>query len=392
MGEMGQDEAGPRIILVDPSEGRRPRETDRRTFGLIAAIIPIALVVVLAIAARPPPSLFTWSPIDLPEPSPNLDTLIATPTGFALASRPTAGGGRLWFTSDTADWTAIDLPRAPTRVVALSDSYVVYDSRSAFTLEEDGTMRPLPVPEVLRTGYGSGRPGIVVGAQGIIALTVMGDVYRIDGPQPALAITADRWRSDVDFSPESRCRPPSRIGPDIPPVVAGPDAFYAFVAASDASGVWPICEPILWTSGDGSVWKRESDVSPFGIAAYLADVGWSGERFIAVGGAGFDRPAMWTSLDGLRWERLPAPPADHAYELLEVEGGPLGWVVVGRFTERPGLVAWVSRDGTCWEALPAEVAGRHVAVGSDAIIVADRSMPRAWVGVPQLSPLPEACP
>ncbi len=388
--DVRDEELSPRIILVDPVDTDTPRTTNR-TLNRLSALITIIALVTLGVALRPPPPSLTWSMLELPDSAPNLDTLIATPDGFSVSSRPTSGGSRLWFTADADEWTATRLPSAPTRVVAAGDSYVVYDSRSAFHLEKDGSVRSIRLPGLLRTGYGSGRPGIVVGARGIIAHTVMGDVYRIDGLQPVLAITADRWRTATDISPESRCQPPGRVGPDLPPVVSTPGAFFAFVAASDASGVWPICEPIPWTSGDGSVWKRESDISPFGVGAHVADVGWSGGRFVAVGGIGFDHPAVWTSLDGLRWDRVPAPTAADDYVLLEIEGGPVGWVAVGRFTDRPGLTAWVSGQGTCWEALPEEVAGRHVAIGRDGIIIADRSLPHAWVGVPRTLPLPEVC-
>lgn len=380
-----------KVIPLDPVERPATPDSPART----GPIVGIALVAVLTLGwlTRPPAPAATWESVALPDSTANVESLVATPTGFALASGADRSGGAVWSSVDATTWDETSVPRAPTRIVSDGVDLVGYDARTAFRLSADGTVTDLPLPELLRTGYGSGRPGLVAGDRELLVHTVMGDVHRSFADRPFLiVVNADRWRTATDITLGSRCEPPGRTGPDLPPVVSTDDGFYAYIAADDASGVWPLCEPVAWTSGDGAIWKRESAESPFGRSAYITDLDVHADRFVALGGFAFDDPAVWYSDDGLDWNRTDAPRARENYELIEVEGGPAGWIAVGKRSERQGFLAWISPDGRCWEPLPEDVAGRTVAVGPDSFLIADRSTPgAAWLGIPNSLPLRSSC-
>jgi hypothetical protein len=380
-----------KVIPLDPAQPPDGHPRAPRTGRVIGLAIAAALT--LGWLTRPPAPPADWTLIALPEAGSNIESLIATPNGFALASGADRSGGAVWTSLDATTWNETAVPRAPTRIVSDGEDLVGYDARTAFRLSPDGTVTDLPLPELLRTGYGSGRAGLIAGDRELLVHTVMGDIHRSFADRPFLmVVNADRWRTATDITLGSRCDPPGRTGPDLPPIVTTEDGFYAYVAANDASGVWPMCEPVAWTSGDGAIWKRESAESPFGRGAYITDLDATANRFVALGGFGFDDPAVWVSDGGLEWERTDSPRANEAYELIEVEGGPAGWIAVGKRSDRPGFIAWISPDGRCWEPLPEDVAGRTVAVGPASFLIADRSTPgTAWLGTPNSLPLRSSC-
>lgn len=380
-------------VTVNPGEEARRADREPRPGRTAVLALLVAVVSVAGYLTRPPSPALAWEQVELPSARLNIRSLIAYQAGFAVASEPGSGGATWWSSADGREWTSSPLPSAPIRLVPDRAGLIGYDARSAFRIAGTGVVSVLPLPQLLRTGYGSGRPGLVSGPRGLIAHTVAGDVWRTAGEAPfQMVVNAARWRTATDISEDSHCSPPGRTGPDLPPVVSTPVGFFAFVAADDASGVWPVCEPIPWTSADGAIWKREAALSPFGPGAYVRDVTWAAGRFVAVGGVSFDQPAVWVSIDGLEWVPVPSPPSADPYELVEVEGGPLGFVAAARFTQRTGHTAWVSATGDCWEALPAQVAGRGVAVGSASVLITDRTRPGvAYLGVPSSLPLTVTC-
>jgi hypothetical protein len=117
----------------------------------------------------------------------------------------------------------------------------------------------------------------------------------------------------------------------------------------------------VWTSVDGLVWSRvPHDEAVFGGDAYqeMLAVAAGGPGLVAVGrdgelGEDFDA-AVWTSPDGLVWSRVPHDEA--------VFGGD-GWQVMHSVVaDGPGLVAvgdngldaavWTSADGLVWSRVP----------------------------------------
>jgi hypothetical protein len=63
---------------------------------------------------------------------------------------------------------------------------------------------------------------------------------------------------------------------------------------------------MIWTSHDGSSWTRIADTSMLAgatIQAITADL----RGLVAIGDTGWDKPAIWISATGTRWQRLALP-------------------------------------------------------------------------------------
>jgi hypothetical protein len=141
-------------------------------------------------------------------------------------------------------------------------------------------------------------------------------------------------------------------------IVAGP----GFVAVGSDSD-----DAAIWTSVDGSVWSRvPHDVAVFGNAR-IARVVTSGPVIVAVGTGGepsgadrsLDAAMVWTSPDGISWSRLSHHEnlfGDAGMSDIAI-GGP-GFVAVGS-TYRDGnpdgdrdAEVWTSVDGISWSRVP----------------------------------------
>ncbi|MGI9586488.1 MAG: hypothetical protein ACR2N7_12950 [Acidimicrobiia bacterium] len=142
----------------------------------------------------------------------------------------------------------------------------------------------------------------------------------------------------------------------------------------DTSGGSP--DAAVWTSADGLVWSRvPHDELVFGGEhdQTMSSVAVGGPGLVAVGADSFldvDRgqltnyddvvsvAAVWTSIDGLTWDRVP-----HDEAILGGEGNQwmdslastaLGLVAVGGDWSREGhhAAVWMSVDGTTWSRIP----------------------------------------
>ena len=135
---------------------------------------------------------------------------------------------------------------------------------------------------------------------------------------------------------------------------------------------WDSWTAAVWVSENGLEWERvPHDEAVFGGAGdeIMLDVVAGGPGLVAVGmtdewltggdlGPGLTDGVIWTSADGLTWERVPDPdgvfsgPGDQRIEAV-IAGGP-GLIAVG-FSGGPdgftGVEAtvWVSADGLVWE-------------------------------------------
>ena len=120
----------------------------------------------------------------------------------------------------------------------------------------------------------------------------------------------------------------------------------------------------VWTSPDGLVWARvPHDEAVFGgnDLQTMTSVTTGGPGLVAVGadGSGGDWVlAVWTSPDGLNWERLPLNGAalggssgQRAEQVVAWSGG---LVAVGEAISEEGYCAavWVSPDGVNWSRVP----------------------------------------
>jgi len=133
----------------------------------------------------------------------------------------------------------------------------------------------------------------------------------------------------------------------------------------------------VWTSSDGSSWQRvphDPDVLGSGAGRptdeglqMMEDVTFNGSLLVAVG-VTFDEPeklglyaAVWTSVDGMTWSRVPFDREVFGSQDPEDPGGGRTWlhsVTVGG----PGFVAvgsdswaaavWTSPDGVTWTRVP----------------------------------------
>lgn len=119
----------------------------------------------------------------------------------------------------------------------------------------------------------------------------------------------------------------------------------------------------VWTSVDGMAWSRvPHDEAMFG-EGQMNSVIVGGPGFVAVGSA------VWTSVDGLAWSRVlyndaVFDGADDPFVNSLVAGGP-GLVAVGGANQfsGPHVAVWTSVDGLSWSRVPDDKAvfgGAHV--------------------------------
>jgi hypothetical protein len=157
----------------------------------------------------------------------------------------------------------------------------------------------------------------------------------------------------------------SRVSPDeatfggaaaISAVTAGGPGFVA-VGGGDAfpganSGL------LVWTSPDGVSWTRLAPLLG-GDAGSLTGVTPGGPGLVAVGYAhalGGDVPTVWTSVDGTTWTQAQGDGSVFAPDSLifsVTTGGP-GLVAVGVDRNPPDYTAavWTSTDGLTWQRVP----------------------------------------
>ena len=364
--------------------------------GVAAAVIAVAGLLVFFDGTSGTRSTLVWTFARQPEGVVHVDSLVATADGFALLARPVAGAMTLWTSSNGIAWSGRAISGSPNRLLVDGNDLLAFAGRWVMRLGESEDQRPeasrLDLPLLVRVGYGSGRAGLVAGANGLVAQAFTGDVFwapRHLGHGTAASdfkrvVAAPMWGEAIGMPADDTCDPPTVSSVDVPPIVATPEGFVTLVSVdgADPFGIWPVCEPEVWSSPDGETWGRLSDGNPFGDGAYVYDMGWRQGRLIAVGGSGTDEGALWLSDDGRFWIRAEPLPADDDFELREVAAGALGWVVLGEWSHRPGLTGWVSPDGDCWKPLPRDVSPRQAAVGNNRIVLAEQGgFPLMWVGL-----------
>jgi hypothetical protein len=301
----------------------------------------------------------------------------------------TVDGVLLWWSEDGIEWVSQPLRETRTQLAVIDGGLFAYGDTEGHMLFRDGDRwveeaEDIVLPDEIRSRQSSGRPSIVGMGRGMVAMSILGDVWwSADGADFELVIAQPKWGTgaEVGHAFESRCEPPSRTSPDVPPMMATADGLLALVSSNPAEpfGIWPVCEPEVWVTDDGREWTESAAMVTDG--GYVYDVAWSDGEFVAVGGHGIGQPAVWTSSDGLAWEQLSSFDEDQAFDLYTVASGPAGWVILGQTEEQSTPLGWVSRDGECWEALPWEVAGSDALVGTGEMLLSDRSTyPESWHG------------
>jgi hypothetical protein len=277
------------------------------------------------------------------------------------------------------------LEGTPTQVTAPGDTIVAYDGLDGSMIERVNErwveIQSLAFPDEVRSRQSSGRPSVIGDDDVLFAMTIAGDVWLSDDGSAFERVVSDpRWGPGVEQPFDSACQPPNRTSPDIPPLVITETDYLALVSSnsSEPFGMSPVCEPRIWRSEDGRSWT-DSDMG-LGRGAFVYDLAWREGRFVAVGGFDVGDPAAWTSVDGLGWEPVDPTGSWGPVDLISVDAGPAGWIVLGK-NDSSGFTGWTSRDAQCWEALPLDVEGGDAAVATNHMILVDRtSYPAVWIG------------
>ncbi len=329
----------------------------------------------------------TWQLAQYPLEDLIPDSLIWGDHGFTAISRPGEGPAALLWSRYGLRWSAAQLDFTPRGVTPAGDELVAYRDAMAwsFTAQDGHWVDPQPIelPVLVRRGYLSRLPGLTFFGGYLLLQSPEGELYARSAEGSAEVVVPvgvwsrelrDPWEAATSPLGPDVCRPPRAGSPDYVPFVESPPGLLALVSGGGERphGVWPVCEPAIWTTSDGLVWERRTESSPFQPGAYVYDAAARNGRLIAVGGIGAERPAMWESADGLEWRRrVTLDIANFAsYQPTQIASGPAGWIILGTKPNAPQTSAWISLDGECWERVPDEIEAHGVAVGDLYIVVA----------------------
>ena len=396
-------------------EQRAGSAPDSRPGGLVLGVGLLAIAVMAALmvvggsrrAYDSPSNLaatgsgLDWAVAVAPEGTLRLESLLATPDGFAIMSGPSGNGSDLWFSRDGISWSASRLSSVQFGIVVDGESLVAFREYSTVRLDWDGRrwveQTPTELPTYARVGYLSGRPALVVTDGGMLVHSVEGELYYSpDRERFDLVIergdwwdpSEDLWERFTSPAQPHSCLPPFEGSLDYPPLLPTAGGLVAFVPLNKlgVNLTWPVCEPQLWASAEGRHWSPVPEESGFEPGSFVYDVAGRPGRYLAVGGRDRDEPLVWESADGRQWSVLEWPQARTDFTLTDVVAGEVGFVILGRDFGGLRRVAWFSQDGECWHRLPDRVQGVAAAVGADRVVIVDRgrppnSRPQLWVGV-----------
>jgi hypothetical protein len=373
------------LVEIPPPE--TPTKGINRWVLGVTAVALIAGVVLLADATKQRVPSFQWTRGEGPV-SVDLDSLVALDDGFAVLSGMTSEGILLWSSQTAQAWRPDAVTDSPRQLATLGSGVLAYDGRGGMVLVREGaewvTSAEVRFPDDIRARQSSGRPSVIPAGDGLIAMSVLGEVWWTeDRAEFQKVVPHPEWGrgQTVDVPFDSECVPPTTISPDVPPLVATYAGFVALTSGNpeEPFGIWPVCEPQAWHSADGHNWVG-SDPS-FGDGAYVYDLASREGLLIAIGGYRFGDPAAWASVDGESWREIDSFSELSGVDLLTIEAGAAGWVILGSDSHGPGTVGWTSTDGSCWDSLPPQVGGLDAAVSERQVLVIDRAVyPELWLG------------
>jgi hypothetical protein len=178
-------------------------------------------------------------------------------------------------------------------------------------------------------------------------------------------------------------------------VAEGPDGqLVAVGAVLDENGE---SVAAVWTSTNGQEWERvDPSAAPFASGTVMVDVIWGANGYIAVGTDAGSGVGIWRSLDGFTWTRIDATTQsfDATGSLVSVAALDSGYITVGphAFIDIAGgggwVTIWTSPDGLTWDrvhtigegyASAVVVADGGIAV-SGGMAGADNFHAAVWVG------------
>ncbi len=163
-----------------------------------------------------------------------------------------------------------------------------------------------------------------------------------------------------------------------------------------------IVPPMIWTSPDGTDWKR-ADMSAFGGGG-IQSVAVGGHGIVAAGyvaSGSVEAPAIWLSQTGSTWQRLLLPAADFKDSSLStVQATAQGYVLGGAFAggyvqiagggwtaANPFAAVWWSTDGLTWTKASVQPVDNRktniesISVGAAGLI----AVGSAWSGGPEIN-------
>ena len=261
--------------------------------------------------------------------------------------------------------------QAPTTAVT-SRPVTTETSMTSTTVAEPGLMWarvPHDAAVFGDSSYDQGMHGLVIGGPGLVAVgsdESPGD-YGYRDQDAAVWTSADglAWaRVPHDEAVFGGSCPQNTYGLNCSQamygVVAGGPGLVAVGYEADSPGMEE--NAAVWTSVDGLNWRRvPRDEAVFGGPDNqgMENVTAGGPGLVAVGydESGGDRDAaVWTSVDGLTWRRVPHDEAifgGAGWQAMEsvAAGGP-GLVAVGYDASDRGAAVWTSTDGVAWTPVP----------------------------------------
>ncbi len=195
--------------------------------------------------------------------------------------------------------------------------------------------------------------GVVVGLAAFGVVLAVGAIGILGpfNPSSDLAATASEWSrvpyDEVAFGPGFEQGMASVT-------VGGPGLVAVGGAGPGEDGEW---RAAVWTSPDGIAWSRVPQNEALFGRATMNSVTAGGPGLVAVGTAtldpDYDVAAVWTSVDGIAWSRVPHNEAVFGGATIQsvTSGGP-GLVAVGWDGHpnggRSNAVVWTSVDGIAW--------------------------------------------
>jgi hypothetical protein len=225
---------------------------------------------------------------------------------------------------------------------------------SAVWVSEDGiTWSLLPNGEPPLDGFAMF--GVTAGGPGIVAV---GFDFDPDGPGSTRVAGGAMWTSEDGFSWTKTV-----VGGENSQIFDVTPGGPGLVAVGTATGTVdhpysPVSRAAVWTSVDGITWTRvPDDPDVFGEL----EGGWNrsmpavaagepGLVAIEGGGPGAPEHAVWTSVDGLTWTLVPPADIPGDARMNDVIAGGPGFVAVGG--TYADAAVWTSPDGLTWTLVP----------------------------------------
>lgn len=337
----------------------------------------------------------TWQKHNLPAGQ-SLTGGIATPHGFVAT-----GNTSIRSSTDGLNWATSEPPLEARHLVASGDDLYALGAGAtrlswtgaAWKVVDDLNI-PDPGPEILSEGgyidfaermaFGDGVTVMTARSRVFFSIDGVTFIPAVRGPDPELLERAGEtdspgpdYAGGCSLSWYSGWSGEGSIGP----IFSTENGFVAFTAGHPSD--WnetSMCEPVIWTSNDGSTWDLVSAESPFGPTAYVHDMAEHDGRIVAVGGRGGDDEAvLWVSDGGPTWNEIPPERISGTLTTYPwaIASGEAGWVALyGDAGTHEGVRAMYSLDGLNWVAVAEMIPDfwwawgtPDVAVGTDRILV-----------------------